>query len=321
MDLAMDIDIDTGAEIDAGGAEGGPAATAPAHRYRITHRTAYTYDTAVAAGHTIARLTPRRLPHQEVHASEIGATPAPDHRRSHVDGFGNVVTYLSVDAPHDHLEIVARSEVTVRSRPIPGGMWHAPWEDAVTATAVSDRPDGVLARLCRLDSPLVHRGADLAAFAATELTPGRPLGEATSALSGRIFDTFEFVPGATDVSTPVADVLADRRGVCQDFAHLLLGALRSVGLGARYVSGYLETEPPPGEPRLVGADASHAWVGLFVPGGGWVDLDPTNGLVQPERHVTVGWGRDYTDVVPVRGVVFGPPAEQQLTVSVDVAPV
>ena len=181
--------------------------------------------------------------------------------------------------------------------------------------------DGLLARLCRLDSPQVVRGVDLATFAATELTPGRPLGEAATALSNRIFDTFEFVPGATDVSTPVGDVLADRRGVCQDFAHLLLGAFRSVGLGARYVSGYLETVPPPGQPRLVGADASHAWVGVFVPGGGWVDLDPTNGLVQPDRHVTVGWGRDYTDVVPVRGVVFGPPADQQLTVSVDVAPV
>jgi transglutaminase-like putative cysteine protease len=129
------------------------------------------------------------------------------------------------------------------------------------------------------------------------------------------------VPGATDVATPVLQALAERRGVCQDFAHVLAGALRSLGLGARYVSGYLETAPPPGLPRLVGADASHAWVGLYVPGGGWVDLDPTNGLVQPDRHVTIGWGRDYTDVAPVRGVVFGPPADQELTVSVDVAPV
>ena len=109
--------------------------------------------------------------------------------------------------------------------------------------------------------------------------------------------------------------------MCQDFAHVLAGALRSLGLGARYVSGYLETAPPPGLPRLVGADASHAWVGLYVPGGGWVDLDPTNGLVQPDRQVTIGWGRDYTDVAPVRGVVFGPPADQELTGSVDVAPV
>jgi transglutaminase-like putative cysteine protease len=298
-----------------------PPAACATRRYRVTHRTAYAYDAAVAAGHTIARLTPRSLPHQDVHASDVASVPAPTHRRTHVDGFGNIVTYLAVDAPHDHLEVTATSDVTIRPRPLPGGLWDRPWEDAVEATPTSGGPDGLLARLCRLDSPLVVRGPELAAFAATELTPGRPLGEAAAGLSRRIFDTFEFVPGATDVSTPVIEALAERRGVCQDFAHLLLGALRSVGLGTRYVSGYIETVPPAGQPRLVGADASHAWVGLFVPGDGWVDLDPTNGLVQPDRHVTVGWGRDYTDVVPVRGVVFGPPAEQQLTVSVDVAPV
>jgi len=297
-----------------------PAGHATRH-YRVTHRTTYAYDAPVAVGHTIARLTPRPLAHQDVHGSEVTAVPAPTHRRSHVDGFGNTVTYLAVDAPHDHLDVTATSEVTIRSRAQPTGLWDRAWDEAVAVTAASDGDDGLLARLCRLDSPFVVRGPELAAFAATELTPGRPLGEAAAALSHRIFDTFEFVPGATDISTPVGEVLAHRRGVCQDFAHLLLGALRSLGLGARYVSGYLETEPPPGQPRLVGADASHAWVGLFVPGGGWVDLDPTNGLVQPDRHVTVGWGRDYTDVVPVRGVVFGPPAEQRLTVSVDVAPV
>lgn len=307
----MDADTDTRT----------PADEATSRAYRVTHRTTYDYDTPVTAGHTIARLTPRQLSHQDVRGADVDASPAPDHRRSHVDGFGNTVTHLAVDRPHDHLEVVATSEVTVRSRALPAGLWDAPWEDAVTATAVAAGANGLLARLCRLDSPQVTRGTDLAAFAATELTPRRPLGGAVTALSNRVFETFEFVPGATDVSTPVSDVLADRRGVCQDFAHLLLGAFRSVGLGARYVSGYLETAPPPGGPRLVGADASHAWVGIFVPGGGWVDLDPTNGLVQPDRHVTVGWGRDYTDVIPVRGVVFGPPAEQRLTVSVDVEPV
>ncbi len=297
-----------------------PPAARTTRRYRVTHRTTYSYDAAVASGHTIARLTPRSLPHQDVHASDVTAVPAPTLGRSHVDGFGNTVTYLALDVPHDHLEVTARSEVSVRSRPLPRGLWDRPWEEAVPATAESDGPDGLLARLCRLDSPLVVRGPELVAFGAAELTPGRPLGEAVTALSHQIFSTFEFVPGATDVSTPVTEVVAERRGVCQDFAHLLLGALRAVGLGARYVSGYLETVPPAGQPRLVGADASHAWVGVFVPGFGWVDLDPTNGLVQPDRHVTVGWGRDYTDVVPVRGVVFGPPAEQHLTVSVDVAP-
>lgn len=302
---------------------GGTPARHPSapRRYRVTHRTTYAYDAPVTSGHTIARLTPRTLPHQDVEASEVEAVPAPALHRTHVDGFGNTVTYVAVDTPHDRIEVTATSTVVLHTRPLPGGLWTRPWEEAVAATGSSDGADALLARLGRLDSPLVERGKELAAFAGTEITAGRPLGEAVTALSQRIFETFEFVPGVTDVSTPVTKVLAEQRGVCQDFAHLLLGALRSVGLGARYVSGYLETLPPPGSPRLVGADTSHAWVAVFVPGGGWVDLDPTNGLVQPDRHVTVGWGRDYTDVVPVRGVVFGPPADQTLTVSVDVAPV
>jgi transglutaminase-like putative cysteine protease len=295
-------------------------AGAMTRRFRVTHHTRYRYDQPVAAGHTIARLVPRPLPHQRVTGAAVTVSPAASQTRDHVDGLGNVVTYVAVDEPHDDLEVTATSEVEVDARAVPAGGWQAPWEDAVGAIHDDLTGDGLLARLCRLDSPLVPRRDDLRAFAAADFTPGRPLGEAAAALSGRIHQSFEFVPGATDVTTPVHQVLADRRGVCQDFAHVLLGALRSLGLGARYVSGYLETEPAPGQPRLVGADASHAWVGVYVPGSGWVDLDPTNGLVQPEHHVTIGWGRDYTDVVPVRGVVFGPPAGQELTVSVDVAP-
>jgi transglutaminase-like putative cysteine protease len=290
-------------------------------RYEVTHRTEYRYDHPVVAGHTIARVVPRRLAHQRVTAADVRVVPVPTHSHTHLDGLGNRVTYVAVDAPHERLDVTATSTVEVAPRAVPGGAWLAPWEDAAAATADDLSDDGLLARLCRLDSPLVPRHADLRAVAATEFAPGRILGEAAAALTVRIQETFEFVPGATDVTTPVRQVVADRRGVCQDFAHVLLGALRSLGLGARYVSGYLETEPPPGLPRLVGADASHAWVGLYVPGGGWVDLDPTNGLVQPDRHITIGWGRDYTDVVPVRGVVFGPPSGQELTVSVDVAPV
>jgi transglutaminase-like putative cysteine protease len=289
-------------------------------RYRVTHRTDYRYDQPVAVGHTIARLVPRELPHQRVASSSVTVEPAPAHTHHHVDGLGNVVTYLAVDEPHHHLAVTATSDVEVDTRSVPDGAWAAPWERAVAGTDDDTSDDGLLARSCRLDSPLVPRHADLRDLAETDFTPGRPLGEAATALTCRIHETFEFVPGATDVTTPVREVLADRRGVCQDFAHVLLGALRSLGLGARYVSGYLETSPPEGEMRLVGADASHAWAGLYLPGEGWVDLDPTNGLVQPDRHVTVGWGRDYTDVVPVRGVVFGPPADQELTVSVDVAP-
>jgi transglutaminase-like putative cysteine protease len=290
------------------------------HRYRVRHRTEYRYGQPVEAGHTIARLVPRPLAHQRVGSARVEVEPRPSHVHEHVDGFGNHVTYVAVDERHDRLAVDAASDVEVDSRPLPRGAWDEPWEAAVAALGADDSDDGLLARLCRLESPLVARDAELAGLAGHEFTPGRPLGEAAAGLTLRIQAGFEFVPGATDVATPVRQVLAERRGVCQDFAHLLAGALRSIGLGARYVSGYLETSPPPGQPRLVGADASHAWVGVYAPGAGWVDLDPTNGLVQPDRHVTVGWGRDYTDVVPVRGVVFGPPAAQELTVSVDVAP-
>ena len=288
-------------------------------RYQVTHRTEYRYGQPVV-GHTIARVVPRVLPHQRVSAPHVGVDPVPTHTRSHIDGLGNVVTYVALDDRHDRMAVTAMSHVEVDPRPLPGGAWDRPWEEAVEAGAARRDEDGLLARLCRLDSPLVARHADLRALATASFTPGRALGDAATDVTVGIQRDFEFVPGATDVTTPVLQALAERRGVCQDFAHVLAGALRSIGLGARYVSGYLETEPPPGQTRLVGADASHAWVGLYVPGEGWVDLDPTNGLVQPDRHVTIGWGRDYTDVVPVRGVVFGPPADQELTVSVDVAP-
>ncbi|HMG42322.1 MAG TPA: transglutaminase family protein [Acidimicrobiales bacterium] len=295
-------------------------ATVGERAYRVTHRTSYDYGEPVEIGHTVARLRPRTLAHQQVLHAAVDVEPEPTSVDEDLDGFGNQVTSIALERPHHQLVVTARSEVVVQPRPLPSTeLWSAPWDTVVQATGEDVTADGLLARQCRLDSPLVVRHPDLADLAARAFTPGRPLGEAAAALTTRIFDDLDFVPGVTEVSTPVLEVLATRRGVCQDFAHLLAGALRSLGLGARYVSGYIETEPPPGQPRLVGADASHAWVGLYVPGAGWVDLDPTNGLVQPDRHVTVAWGRDYTDVVPVRGVLFGPPAAQVLSISVDVA--
>jgi transglutaminase-like putative cysteine protease len=290
-------------------------------RYQVTHLTEYRYGEPVAVGHTTTRLEPRPLDYQQVFRTRLDIDPEPSHHSQYLDRFGNRVTYLAFDEPHDRLAILATSSLEVLPRPALGRAWMTRWEEAVAATRVDCTADGILARACRLDSPQVLRHPDLAGLAAQAFRPGRPVGEAAADLTRQIFETFEFLPGATDVTTPVLQVLAERRGVCQDFAHLLLGALRSIGLGARYVSGYLETEPPPGEPRMVGADASHAWVGLYAPGLGWVDLDPTNGLVQPQRHITIGWGRDYTDVAPVRGVVLGPPTDQELRISVDVEPI
>lgn len=291
-------------------------------RYQVTHRTEYRYGEPIETSHTVARLEPRRLPHQAVRETAIAVDPSPEVRQRYRDAFGNHVTYLAFHRPHEGMVVTATSEVDIDAQRLgqPGGAWDEPWEAAVAATTADGSDDGLLARQCRLESPHVPRHQELRDFAAREFRPGRTLGDAATGLCGQVYEEFEFVAGATDVSTPVLDVLDKRRGVCQDFAHLVLGALRSLGLGARYVSGYLETDPPPGKPRLAGADASHAWVGLYVPGHGWVDLDPTNGLVQPDRHVTVAWGRDYSDVAPVRGVLYGPRAEQHLDISVDVVP-
>jgi len=236
-----------------------------------------------------------------------------------LDGFGNIVTYLGMHHPHDELEVVADSEVVVEPNPVPSDLDLA-WDQIEGLLASDNTDDGVLAHACRLPSELVPAEPGVQELVAPAFPPGRPVVEALADLTHRIFTTFTFDPTSSDVTTPLAEVLRNRRGVCQDFAHLAIDCLRSIGLAARYVSGYLETAPPPGAVKLVGADASHAWCAAYVPGWGWLDLDPTNDLVAPDRHVTVAWGRDYSDVAPVRGVVVGPSAPQEMAVVVDVVP-
>jgi transglutaminase-like putative cysteine protease len=285
--------------------------------YRIHHRTTYRYGATVTASHTIAHLAPRWMPQQDVRAVTVDVTPSADHRHEHLDAFGNAVVYLSVSRPHAELVITAQSEVTRTDEPSLAGEG-TPW-DALAAMLADQRgPESLLARLCSLDSAFVTRSRELAGYASVSFPPGRPLPEALADLTGRIHRDFTFDAGFSDVSTPLNDVLAHRRGVCQDFAHLAIGCLRSLGLAARYVSGYIETSPPPGEPKLAGSDASHAWLAAYDPALGWLDADPTNDQVPPRAHVTVAWGRDYADVAPVRGVVFGPPGPQELVVGVDV---
>ncbi len=252
--------------------------------------------------------------------STLTAEPDADEVSDHLDSFGNRVTIVWFHQPHRELSLVAESAVRVSSLP-PELPPSPPWEDAVAARAADHTPAGLLAREVSLGSPFASCTDAVRDFAAPTFTPGRPVAECLADLCRRIHDEFLFDPVATDVATPVEDVLAARRGVCQDFAHLAVAACRCAGLAARYVSGYLETEPPPGMPRLQGADASHAWLSVWVPGWGWLDGDPTNDQVPVQRHVTVAWGRDYSDVAPVRGLVFGPVAGQQLEVAVDVVPV
>jgi transglutaminase-like putative cysteine protease len=285
-------------------------------RYRVRHTTEYRYSAQVINGHTVAHLRPRSTPTQIVLAGEVTTVPEADHADEYLDAFGNHVSYRAVEQVHDQLVVVAESEVEVT--PAIELLWSPPWEEVRSLVAEDGSPDGLLARMCSIESTLVTPSADLARFASWSFLPGRAFHEAVTDLSHRIFVEFAFDPGFSDVSTPLADVLTHRRGVCQDFAHLAIGTMRSLGLPARYVSGYVENEPAPGEPKMVGADASHAWCSVYIPGWGWLDVDPTNDQVPPRCHVTVGWGRDYADVAPVRGVVFGSPAAQELVVAVEV---
>jgi transglutaminase-like putative cysteine protease len=291
-------------------------------KYRITHRTSYRYDKPISLSYNLARLTPRTYPGQVCHDSRTEIDPNPDDRSERTDTFGNESTWFSLERPHDHLEVTATSEVTVEGEPAALLMAASQrWDEVRDTLRLSDAPEVIVARQFVLDSPFVPSIQGLDEFAAVSFPEDRPLVEAVVDLMSRIHREFTYDPSFSTVSTPLADVLAHRRGVCQDFAHLAIACLRSRGLAARYVSGYLETRPPPGRERLEGADASHAWFSVFVPEVGWIDLDPTNDQAVGERHITLGWGRDYRDVAPLVGVLYGSGAKQSLEVAVDVVPV
>lgn len=288
--------------------------------YRVSHRTTYRYGTPMTDGYTVACLVPRPTQWQTVVDADVRLVPEASEWDSYIDAFGNLVNQFGLHVPHEAMTVEATSVVEVRDCPVP--IDATPWEQVVDTVAQLGGPQAVDVGMYRASSTLVDSTAlagDLHLLASAAFTPGRPIVDAAGALCESIFTGFEFDPGFSDVSTPLEDVLRVKRGVCQDFAHLAIGCLRSLGLAARYVSGYIETVPPPGLPRLVGADASHAWCAVWTPNAGWVDFDPTNGHLPVNDHVTVGWGRDYADVTPVRGVMIGPATSQELEVSVDVA--
>ncbi len=288
-------------------------------KYEVAHRTTYHYSEPVTLGHNSAHLTPRTLAGQRCLANRLVILPAPSCQRSWTDYFGNHVTYFTVEEEHRELTITATSEVVMEACELPLVASPPPWEAVRDAVRWNRDAPNLAAAPFAFDSPCVGRDDRLATYAAVSFTPGRPLLEAALELTGRIFHEFKYDPTATSVSTPTMEVFEKRRGVCQDFAHLEIGCLRSLGLAARYVSGYLLTDPRPGQPRLVGADASHAWLSVFSPGQGWIDLDPTNNVVPAMRHVTVAWGRDYGDVCPIKGVFLGG-GSHWMTVAVDVVP-
>ncbi len=280
-----------------------------AARYHIVHETNYRYESSVSISRQLLHLTPRPSDWQTCLEHAIHIDPQPSLDEARADAFGNPVRQFSIESPHSNLIVRAESRIEVRPH-LPDVPFEqtAAWDEVRAALTYGTRPIHLDACAYLFESPYVRIKHEFAAYAAPCFPPGRPLLDAVQALMAKIFREFKFDAKATTVATPVLQVLQDKRGVCQDFAHLMLSCLRSLGLAARYVSGYLLTQPPPGQPRMIGADASHAWIAVFCPdadGGIWVDFDPTNNLLPDTQHITLAWGRDFGDVSPLRGVILG----------------
>src|SRR4051794_30444921 len=282
--------------------------------YQIEHETRYVHAGRVSTSQHVACLTPRALPRQRLRSHHVVVDPVPANESKRIDCYGNVEEQFTILTPYSELRVVSHSVVEVSPRDGVVEPEASPaWEDVRSDDGFN------VASEFRYPSAYVEPAPVLAAFAREAFTDRRPLVAAAVALMHRIHDEFQFDPGATSITTPATRVLEERHGVCQDFAHLQIACMRSLGLPARYVSGYLLTDPPAGQPRLVGADASHAWLSAWCPRLGWIDLDPTNDVLPVHRHVTVAWGRDYGDVCPLRGVVLGG-REHTLHVAVSVTP-
>lgn len=268
--------------------------------YQVVHTTKYSYTESVLVAHHLARLSPRTLPYQECVSHLLEVDPEPAVQATHADYFGNQAIFFAMQGAHSGMEVTARSTVRVAPRTTPEPSATPPWEEAADrATLPLPALDGLFESSPSAVSPL------LGEYALPSFPAGRPLLEAVLHLTARIYDDFKFDPAATTVATPLSEVFRLRRGVCQDFTRVELACLRALGIPGLYVSGYLETAPPPGKPRRVGADASHAWLAVYCPGHGWIDVDPTNNMLPSTGHITLAWGRDYSDVSPIRGVILG----------------
>ncbi|SEE68263.1 transglutaminase family protein [Ruania alba] len=307
-----------------------PHANSTRH-YRLTHETTYSYPEVVTSSYGRATLLPRPGGGQQVHTSGLVVDPGPTTLGEHRDFAGNRSGFFHVTTEHDVLRVVSHAVITTnRRRTDAARLPTLAWEEVAQLVrsihigapgTASDNPSTVVSIAdSRLPSPMVDTDEAVRDYAAESFAPGRALCDVIMDLTHRIYTDFTYAPGSTSVTSRLPEVLAGRKGVCQDFAHLLIGCVRSMGLAARYVSGYIETQPPPGKPKLRGVDASHAWASVWLPGGGWVQVDPTNDQVVDNRYVTIGWGRDYRDVAPLRGIVFTDGSGSQLNVGVDLWP-
>lgn len=289
-------------------------------RYHVLHRTEYEYERTATLSQQLLHLQPRAFAYQLCQFHQLHVNPLPNELSPGIDYFGNHSHHLAIFTPHRQL--LVESEARVELLPRPGHDILAnsqPW-DLVQNGLRQHATEHLEALGYMYESPNVVFSDALQAYASLSFQSGRALLDAALDLTRRIFREFEFDPEATDVATPLSEVLAGRRGVCQDFAHLMIGCLRSLGLACRYVSGYILTTPPAGRERMIGADASHAWASVYCPGFGWVDFDPTNDCMVQNEHITVAWGRDFSDISPMHGVVLGG-GQQALEVSVTVTPV
>lgn len=288
-------------------------------KYRVTHSTKYHYSKNVTLCHNVAHLLPRATPQQTCAISELKISPLPATVNEWADFFGNRQASFSIEKPHKELIVTAISEVEV----LPGSSlldaaFPISWEQAVEYLQVAEDEDSIDARMYVLESEFIEFSDEIKNYGAKIFAPGRSLLEVVEELMHLIYKEFDYMPGFSSIATPLQEVLKHRKGVCQDFAHIAIACLRMHGIAARYVSGYLETIPPKGKERLVGADASHAWFSVYVPHQGWIDFDPTNAKIPDEQHITAAWGRDYADVAPLKGVIFGGGDKNKLEVSVDV---
>lgn len=287
--------------------------------YSVRHETRFEYEGSVSISHQLLKLRPRRCSRQNVHEPEVQITPMPSVDREWEDYFGNTVEFATVQEPHKELVITSTARVEV----MPGMNimldFSPAWEVVAQSMQNPTQAEALIASQFCYESPYVGLHTEIRDYAVKSFAPGRPLLAAVMELTSRVFEDFTYRGGVTDVSTPVMEVLKARHGVCQDFAHLQIACLRSLGLPARYVSGYLLTHPPAGKAKVSGADESHAWLAVWCPELGWVDFDPTNNKIPNLEHVTVAWGRDYGDVSPVSGFIFGGGAHE-VKVAVDILP-
>ncbi len=286
-------------------------------KYVIRHVTTYKYSDKVSLTQNHARLTPLNTVHQRNLSANVTIVPEPDYQAEFKDYFDNTVTVFEIPTLHEEMQVIATSEVEINAMPLQGLFaHHTSWEGVRDQIRYPIDAPMLNAQFFSIPTRLTQANQAILNYTLASFTPNRPIVEACDNLMERIFNDFTFDPAFSTVNTPVSHVFEHKRGVCQDYAHLTLTCLRSIGLAARYVSGYIETIPPPGQEKLTGADATHAWVSLFVPGSGWIDYDPTNNLKPYDQHVTLAVGRDFADITPLKGIMFGG-GNQVLDVSVD----